>query len=39
LICCWQAGSTTTESKRAQKLKPSFRCKRFIPKSQPSVLS
>jgi hypothetical protein len=33
LICCSQAGSRTTASRRAQKLKPSFRCKQFIPKS------
>ena len=33
LICCSQAGSRTTASKRAQKLKPNFRCKQFIPKS------
>jgi hypothetical protein len=33
LICCWQAGSRTTASRRTQKLRPSFRCKQFIPKS------
>jgi hypothetical protein len=33
LICCSQAGSRTTAIRRAQKLKPSFRCKQFIPKS------
>src|SRR5579864_4021549 len=33
LICCSQAGSRIMPSKRAQKLKPSFRCKQFIPKS------
>lgn len=33
LICCSQAGSRTTASRKAQKLRPSFRCKQFIPKS------
>jgi hypothetical protein len=33
LICCSQAGSRTTASRRTQKLRPSFRCKQFIPKS------
>ena len=33
LICCWQAASRTTASRRTQKLRPSFRCKQFIPKS------
>ena len=33
LICCSQAGSRTAASRKAQKLRPSFRCKQFIPKS------
>jgi len=33
LICCWQAASRTTASRRTQKLRPSFRCKQFIRKS------
>ena len=33
LICCSQAGSRTTASRKTQKFRPSFRCKRFILKS------
>ena len=33
LICCWQAASRTMASRTTQKLRPSFRCKQFIPKS------
>jgi hypothetical protein len=39
LICCWQAGSKTTVNKRAQKLKPNFRCKSVILESLSPVFS